>query len=94
MKRYTKEEAINNSKLFIEELLKLQEKYSLRIASDTGDVYISYQSSDTNRVWGNIKIGWEGDGSNLKVIEKTKEDKIIEALSKLSDEEKKLLGLN
>jgi hypothetical protein len=76
MKRYTKEEAINNSKLFIEELLKLQEKYSLRIDSDTGDVYISYQSSDTNRVWENIEIGWEGDGSSLKVIEKTKEDKI------------------
>jgi septum formation topological specificity factor MinE len=59
-----------------EELLKLQEKYSLRIDSDTGDVYISYQSSDTNRVWENIEIGWEGDGSSLKVIEKTKEDKI------------------
>jgi hypothetical protein len=93
-KLYTKEEAIQNAKIFLAEVKKLEEKHSLSFNSDTGDIYLSFKKNHTGGdQWGHVKIGWEGDGTGLKVKEKTLEDKKKKALSKLSEEDKKLLGL-
>ena len=91
--KYTKEEAIVVANSFIEELRILEEKHSMSVNADE-DIYLSFQSSKTNEHWGYVKIGWEGDGTGLKVLDNVKKEKINKALSKLSDEEKELLGLN
>lgn len=95
MKEYTKSEAIEKSREFLNELQLLEEKYSLSLNSDTGDVYISFKKSDrtSGYYWGSVNIGWEGDGTGLKVMEKTEEDIKNEALSKLTEEERKALGV-
>ena len=88
---FSKREAILKAEDFLTEVKKLQDKYSLSFNSDTGDIYLSFKSSEDK--WDYINIGWEGDGTGMKVMEKTEEDIREEALSKLSDEEKKSLGL-
>ena len=90
---YTKEEAINNAKLFLSEVKELEDKYAMSFNSDTGDIYLSYKSSEENKHWDNVNIGWVGDGTELKVLEKTEADKKAEALAKLSHEDRKVLGL-
>lgn len=93
-KKFNKEEATNKAEEFLAEVRKLEEKHSITFNSDTGDIYLTYKSSKEGLHWGAIKIGWAGDGTGLKVMEKTKEDKRQEALSKLSEEDKKVLGLS
>jgi hypothetical protein len=93
-KTYTKEEAIQHAEKFLAEVRKLEEQYSLSFNSDTGDVYLSFKKNHTGSdQWGHVKVGWEGDGTGLKVMSKKKTDKVAEALSKLSEEDKKVLGL-
>ncbi len=91
--KYTKEQAIENAKKFLEEVTLLEEKYSISFNSDKGDIYLSYQTSKKDKVWDFVNIGWTGDGTGLTVTEKTKDVKKEEALSKLTDEDKELLGL-
>jgi hypothetical protein len=93
--KYTKEEAIEKANEFIKEVNELERKYNMTFNSDTDDVYLSFKTSERNKVWDSVKLGWEGNGSGIKVTEKSKIDKIKEnALSKLTDEEKEILGLN
>ena len=92
-KKMNKQEAIQNAEKFLAELKKIEKTYGLSINSDTGDIYLSFKSSD-EKVWDTVSIGWLGDGSGLRVMEEHKKNKKREeALSKLSDEEKELLGL-
>ena len=95
-KKYTKEEAIRVANEFIEEVNKLEEKYSMNFNSDTGDVYFSFENKDKERRWGYVELGWEGDGTGIKVMEEIVDKEKIreEALNKLTDEEKEVLGLN
>lgn len=66
---YNKSEAIEASKEFLKELQVLEEKYGVSFNSDTGDVYLTYKTNEDGKFWGNIKIGWEGNGTGLKVME-------------------------
>lgn len=92
--KYTKKEAIEKANEFIKEVNELERKYNMTFNSDTGDVYLTFETSEGNKVWDYVKLGWEGNGSGIKVTEKSKIDKIKEnALSKLTDEEKEVLGL-
>lgn len=93
--KYTKEEAIEAANNFISEVNKLEDKYNLTFNSDTGDIYLSFKTKEKDKVWDNISLGWDGNGSGIKVIEEFKiKEKIKEqALSKLTDEERKVLGL-
>jgi len=97
-KKYNKIEAVAVSKEFLKELAVLQEKHGVSINSDEGDIYLTYKREPTvknPRSWDTIDIGWEGDGTGLKVIEVIK-DKAYhkeQALAKLSEEERKVLGL-
>jgi len=92
---YNKPEAIKASKEFLKKVIKLQEEYGVSFNSDTGDVYLTYKSSEEDRHWDTIEIGWKGDGSPIKVTEKLKDKEFYkqQALSKLSDEELSALGL-
>jgi hypothetical protein len=89
---YIKKEAIQKSKDFLKELKKLEKKYSLTLNSDSGDIYLSFKNIDESK-WDSVKIGWKGDNSGIQVMEKTDEDKRKEILEKLTEKEKKLLGL-
>ncbi len=93
--KYSKEEAIKIAKDFINEVKKLQEKYNMRFNSNTGDVFFSYKTTEENKVWDTIALGWDGDGTPIKVIEEVKMiEKIKEqALNKLTTEERTVLGL-
>jgi hypothetical protein len=66
---YNKSEAIEVSKKFLKEVRLLEEKYGVSFNSDSGDIYLTYKSDEDGKVWDNIKIGWEGDGTGLKVME-------------------------
>ncbi len=66
---YNKLDAIEASKEFLTEVRMLEEKYGVSFNSDSGDVYLTYKTNEDGKVWDNIKIGWEGDGSGLKVME-------------------------
>ncbi len=66
--KYTKKEAIDVSNEFIKEVNKLEKKYSMTFNSDTGDVYLSYKTKEKDK-WDTISVGWDGDGSGIKVIE-------------------------
>ena len=92
---YTKQEAIKIAKDFIKEVNKLEKEYGMTFNSDTGDIYFSYRSKEKNKVWDHVSLGWDGDDSGIKVIEETKiKEKIREqALNKLTDEEREVLGL-
>lgn len=91
---YSKEEAIKIANDFINEVNLLEKKYNMSFNSDTGDVYLSFKTTEKDKVWDSISLGWDGDGSGLKVTQKIKDiEKIKEqALSKLSDEERNALG--
>lgn len=92
---YTKIEAIEKAKEFIEEVNLLEKKYNLTLSSDTGDVYLNFKTKQVGKVWDTINLGWVGDGSGIKVTEVLKDDKYYKekALSKLSEKERKALGL-
>lgn len=64
--RLSEEEANKNAEAFLAEVKKLQEKYSMKLNSDTGDVYLSYKSNKGK--WSSVKIGWVGDGTGIKVM--------------------------
>lgn len=97
-KEYTKEEAIKVAMNFMNEINKIEEKYSMSFNSDTGDIYLSFKSKDKDKYWDSISIGWDeedGDGDDsIKVTEVSRKKKLKkEALSKLTDEEREVLGL-
>lgn len=94
-KKFTKQEAIDNAEKFLAEVRELEKKYSTSFNSDTGDIYLTHKSSEKGEHWGNVKIGWEGDGTGLKVMEKSRADlsrKI--ALAKLTKADRVALGLD
>lgn len=93
--KYSKEEAIKKAIDFIDEVQALEKKYNMSFNSDTGDIYLSYKSTGRDKVWDTISLGWDGDGSGLKVIEKEKIKAKLrsKALSKLTSEEREALGL-
>lgn len=93
--KYSKEEAIKIANDFICEVNKLEKKYNMKINSDTGDVYLSYHPNDNKKFWDTISLGWVGDGSGIKVIDRfnTKDELVKQALSKLTDEEREALDL-
>jgi hypothetical protein len=93
--KYSKEEAIKIANCFINEVNELEKKYHMIFNSDTSDVYLSFKTIEKNKVWDTISLGWNGDGTGIKVIEEVKmKEKIREqALNKLTDEERKVLGL-
>ena len=88
--KLTKKEAIKNTELFLEEMHKLEDEYGILLSSDEGDIYTQYLSSEENG-WKSIEIGWDGDGSPLKVMEEIDHKSI--GLSKLTEDEKEALGL-
>lgn len=92
--KYSKEEAIKMANNFIKEINRLEKKYNMSLNSDTGDIYLSFKTTEKNKVWDSISLGWHGDGSSIKVIEeiKMKEKLREQALSKLSFEERDALN--
>ncbi|MEK6829740.1 MAG: hypothetical protein AABY15_06490 [Nanoarchaeota archaeon] len=96
MKKFTKIEAIQAAEVFVKEVREMEEKHGLKLNSDTGDVYLSFQKRNpgNGNLWDSVKIGWDGDGSGLKVKEVDDEEVIRQqALAKLSPRERKVLGL-
>jgi len=93
--KYSKEEAIEIAKDFIKEVNSLEQKYNMIFSSDTGDVYLSFKTTEEGRCWDSISLGWDGDGTSIKVIEESKiKEKLKEqALAKLTDEEREALGV-
>jgi len=91
-----KKAAIRNSKLFLEDLENLQNEHGVNINSDSGDIYLSYKDKYTKYSsgwkWEYIDINWIGDGTELKVMTELTAKEI--ALSKLSEEDKVVLGIN
>ena len=93
--KYTKQEAIQAATDFIKEVNKLEIKYSMTFNSDSGDIYFSFRSKDDEKIWDTISLGWVGDGSGIKVMEKIKNKEKLRqsALSKLTDDEKEALDI-
>lgn len=93
-KKYLKVEAIEAAKEFIKKVNKLEEEYGMIFNTDNS-IYLSYQSKEEGKHWDNIKLGWDGDGSPVKVKEviKDKEYYKQKALKKLDDKEREALGL-
>ncbi len=89
---YSKEKAILIANEFVKGIHFLQKKYNMKLNSDC-NLHLSYYNNEKPTYRESIKIGWEGDGSDLKVLEKTKEHLRQQALSKLTNEEKEVLGL-
>ena len=87
---YEKQNAIRVAKQFIEEVRKLESKFSFSFNSDSGDIYLSYRTAEKGKVWDKISIDWID--TKLSVTEKTNAEIIDEALSKLTEEERKALG--
>lgn len=81
---------------FLNAVNKLEKKYGVTINSDEGDIYLSFKTTEKSKIWDTISIGWDGDGTDLKVTEvrKNREYYVKQALLKLSDKEKNVLGLN
>lgn len=92
---YSKEEALKKAKEFISEVNELEKKYNMSFSSDTGDVYLSFKTKEPFVVWDTISLGWDGDGSGIKVTEEAKMKERIkeQALNKLTAEEREVLGL-
>lgn len=92
--KYSEEEALKKANDFITEVNILEKKYGLTFNSDSGDVYLTYQTTEKDKFWGHIDLGWDGDSSGIKVKHKNREQKIKEeALAKLTDVEREILGL-
>lgn len=91
---YNKDEAISAAKDFIREVNELEKKYGMTFNSDTGDVYLTFKTKEKGKVWDGIRLGWDGDGTSIKVIEEAKMEEQIreQALSKLTPEEREVLG--
>jgi len=94
-KKYSKSEAIKAANNFLKKVKELEKKFGLIFNSDTDDVYLNYKSLEFGKVWDSVKIGWDGDGTGIKVTEiiKDKEYYKNQALSKLSEEEISALDL-
>ena len=90
----TKSEAIKKANEFLQKVKKLQNEYGLSFNSDTGDVYLSYQTTNTSKIWDSVKVGWKGDGSGIMVMEKSNEDYMKSGLKKLNPQERKALNLD
>lgn len=69
--KYSKEEAIKVANDFISELNKLEKKYNMTLGSDT-DIFLGFKPTEKDKFWDKISIGWDGDGSGIKVIEERK----------------------
>jgi hypothetical protein len=93
--KYTKNEAIIIANEFIQEVNKLEKKYNMKFNSDTGDIYFSFESTENGKYWDTISLGWNGDNSGIKVIEAFNEKEKLKqsAIAKLTDEERKALGI-
>lgn len=92
--KLSKKEAIKNSEEFLKEVHKLEDEYGVSIGSDEGDIHLSFRTSKKDEVWDYVRIGWVGDGTDLKVMEEEYYENLKkEALSKLTEEEKEILGL-
>lgn len=91
----TKNEAIKKAKKYVKAVRKLNKKYGLKLNSDE-NIYLSFKTSDGDKVWDHVNIGWKGDGTGLKVLESIKDKEYYreQALSKLSDQEKDALGIS
>ena len=91
MKTYNKAEAIEASTNFLKEFEELQEKYKLLLGTtDEGVFYISYRNEKDNL--SNIEL--DNSEAILVVCEREFNELAKQiALAKLTDEEKKLLGL-
>jgi hypothetical protein len=80
--KYTKEQAILVANTFIKEMNVLEKKHNMSIGSDSGDIYLSFkiESNDEMKIWDTVSLGWDGDGSGIKVTEEiviSNEEKII-----------------
>ena len=93
--KYTKNEAIIASRKFLKEVQKIEKKFGISISSDEADIYLQFRSSEEDKHWDVVHIGWDGDGTPLKVTDRieNKEYYKEQALAKLSDEEKDALDL-
>jgi len=93
--RYTKNEAIQIAKNFLEEIKKIEKEYNMFFNSDTGDIYLSFETKKESSNWVTISIVWIGDGTGLIVTESIKDQEYYrkKALKKLSRKEKESLGL-
>lgn len=91
--KYNKQEAILIAKEFIAEVNKLEQKYKMNFNSDTGDIYLSYQSNEDGKYWDSISLG--GEESIIEVVEeiRIKEKLKEQALAKLTIEERDALGI-
>ena len=96
MKKYTKNEAIIKSNEFIKDLIVIQEKYGMTINTDH-NIYLSFLEKDKDGYvqYGSVDVGWEGDGTPIKVLDVIKDTEYHRksALSKLSGDELSALGL-
>ena len=89
---YTKDNAIEVAKKFIEEVNELEKKYGMSFNSDTGDIYLSFKTKESGKYWDHVNLGWVEDEKGIKVIKD--EEWIREnALNKLTIEERVALGL-
>jgi hypothetical protein len=68
--KYNKEEAIKNAKDFIKEVKSLEEKYNMTFDSDTGDIYISYKTTEKGKFWDSISLDWDDSGLTVKEVKK------------------------
>lgn len=95
-KKYTKKDAIEASKEFLKKVRELENEFGISFNSDEGDdFYLTYLTKDTvGKGWSTIKIGWDGDSTGLKVQEDDTESIREQALSKLTEKELEVLGLN
>ena len=97
MKVYTtKKDAAKAATKFLKEVSMIEEKYGFSFNSDTGDIYLSFRNQNKDvSLWDTISLGWDGDGSGIKVTEKIKDKNYYrqKALNKLSKKEREALNL-
>ena len=67
--KYSKEEAIKIANDFISEINQLEKKFNMSFNSDN-NVYFSFKTNEKDKYWDTISLGWDGDGTPIKVIEK------------------------
>jgi len=96
-RRYNREQAIEAANEFIKKVNKLEEEYALTFNTDH-EIYLTYKKQEpgSESHWGYINLGWDGDGSGIKVTDVYKDAYTLrreEALSKLTEEDKQILGI-
>lgn len=89
--RYSKSEANIAAKEFIEEVSKLERKFGFTFNSDI-NIYLNYRSKERDTIWDVVNLGFQGDDSGLKVTDYDSYRR--EALSKLTEKEIEILGLD